>query len=76
MLNGSSFGNFRPTRGIHQGDPLLPTLFIICPKMLSRLLIREENNGRLKGIKVGWEAPSISHFLVVDNFLLFAKATL
>lgn len=56
--------------------PLSPSLFIICSEVLSRLLLREERIGRLKGIKVGRAAPSVSHLFFADDFLLFAKATI
>lgn len=42
-------------------------LFILCSEVLSRLLIREEEAGRLKGIKVGRQAPAIAHLLFADN---------
>lgn len=76
LINGSPFGNFRRTRGIRQGDPLSPLLFITCSEVLSRLLLREESQGRLKGIKVGRAAPSITHLLFEDDLPLFGKATL
>ncbi|KAB1226409.1 hypothetical protein CJ030_MR1G029182 [Morella rubra] len=76
LLNGSPFGNFCPTRGIRQGDPLSPALFILCSEVLSRLFSREESLGRLKSIKVGRDAPSISHLLFAYDLLLFGKATL
>ncbi|KAB1205592.1 hypothetical protein CJ030_MR7G017764 [Morella rubra] len=41
-------------------------------EVLCRLLIREESAEHLKGIKVACEAPSISHFLFADDFLLSA----
>lgn len=44
--------------------------------MLCRLLIREESVEHLKGIKVGCEAPSISHFLFADDLLLSGKPNL
>lgn len=44
--------------------------------MLFRLLIREESIGKLKGIKIGCAASSVSHILFADNLLLFAKDTI
>ena len=48
LLNGSPCSRIDPSRG----DPLSPYLFIICAEVLSRLLLREEHLGSLKGVKV------------------------
>lgn len=53
----------------------LPCLFILCSIVLSRLLLREEQRGRLKGIKLGCNAIIISHLLFEDDLLLFARTT-
>ncbi|KAL0355303.1 UNVERIFIED_CONTAM: LINE-1 retrotransposable element O protein [Sesamum radiatum] len=74
LINGSPFDFFRPSRGIRQGDPLSPYLFIIYIEILSRLLLHEEALGNIKGIKVCRNAPSISHLLYADDLTIFCRA--
>jgi hypothetical protein len=50
LINGSPQGNFRPFRGIRQGDPLSPYLFILCPESLHRLLHNSMMEGAISGV--------------------------
>ena len=50
-------------------------LFILGTKVLSRLLIRQESQALLRGIKIARSCASISHLLFADDLILFAKAT-
>lgn len=53
LLNGGPYGDFQPSRGLRQADPISPFLFILCLEVLSRLLIKSKNKGLLRGIKLG-----------------------
>jgi hypothetical protein len=75
LINGSPFGLFCPERGLRQGDPLSPFLFILGTEVISRLLIRSESQDLLKGIKIAKNCSPISHLLFADDLILFAKAT-
>ncbi|XP_019194865.1 PREDICTED: uncharacterized protein LOC109188687 [Ipomoea nil] len=44
-VNGETVGAVCPTRGIRQGDPLSPNLFILCAEALSILLQQKEESG-------------------------------
>jgi hypothetical protein len=74
LLDGSPFGRFFPQRGLRQGDPLSPFLFILGLEVLSRLIIKEELAGNIHGIKISWHSPSVSHLLYADDLMVFSRA--
>ena len=65
---------FTPRRGLGQGDPLSPYLFLLCTDGLSSLLLYEEEVGGIDGIRVCRNAPSVSHLLFADDSLILMKA--
>jgi hypothetical protein len=74
LINGQPSKSFTPERGLRQGDPISPYLFILCSNVLSGLIHREVNNKSIHGIKVARSAPQISHLQFADDSLLFARA--
>ncbi|KAL0355533.1 UNVERIFIED_CONTAM: putative mitochondrial protein [Sesamum radiatum] len=75
MLNGEQFGFLRPERGLRQGDPLSPYLFLLCSEAFSNMISRTEAEGRIEGVAVSRRAPRISHLLFADDTLIFCQAT-
>lgn len=73
-LNGNLLEPFSPTRGLRQGDPLSPYLFLFVAEGLSTILNHEVVAGRLEELKVCRRAPGVSHLLFADDSLLFVKA--
>ncbi|KAL5551246.1 hypothetical protein UlMin_001422 [Ulmus minor] len=67
-------GNIVPSRGIRQGDPLSPFLFLFCSEGLTSLLVKAELNGRLKGLNFGSNDVSVSHLLFADDSFMFLDA--
>jgi len=63
-----------PTRGLRQGDPLSPYLFLLVAEGLSCMLKGAEERGELEGVKVCREAPVISYLLFTDDSLMLMHA--
>uniref|UniRef100_A0A803QE41 Reverse transcriptase domain-containing protein n=1 Tax=Cannabis sativa TaxID=3483 RepID=A0A803QE41_CANSA len=74
LLNGSPLKKIVPHRGLRQGDPLSPFLFLLCQEVLSKLVLKAEGQGKIHGIKIAREAPSISHLMFADDTILFLRA--
>uniref|UniRef100_A0A803QQG6 Reverse transcriptase domain-containing protein n=1 Tax=Cannabis sativa TaxID=3483 RepID=A0A803QQG6_CANSA len=64
-----------PTRGIRQGDPLLPYLFLLVAEGLSGIINAKTHSNSFHGISISRSAPTISHLLFADDSLLFTKVT-
>jgi hypothetical protein len=73
-FNSDETEGFIPTRGLRQGDPLSPYLFLLCAEGLSSTLLHEEEVGGIDGVRVCRNAPSVSHLLFVDDSLILMKA--
>jgi hypothetical protein len=74
-VNGSYTDAITPQRGLRQGDPISPYLFLICAEAFSSLLNKADLDGSLEGIRVCNEAPSFNHLLFADDSLVLIKAT-
>jgi ribulose 1,5-bisphosphate carboxylase large subunit-like protein len=59
--HGARSAYFQPHRGIRQGDPMSPYIFVICMDKLSHLISNAVNQGKWKGIRAGRTGPSVSH---------------
>jgi len=71
MLNGSPSGYFTSNRGIRQGDPLGPYLFVIVMEFWSIGMQLTTLLGRLQPLKR--EHDSTTHLLFADDMLVFCK---
>lgn len=76
LLNGGRLEEFCPTRGIRQGDPISPYLFLLAAEGFSCLLKSKGNNESVKGVVVAPTAPPVNHLLFADDSLLMFKANI
>ena len=74
LLNGDPGQKFAPSRGLRQGDPLSPYLFLLVNEVLSLLIHKESKENRIIGVRMSPSGPSISHILFADDTLIFLKA--
>ena len=75
LFNGSKLSPFLASRGLRQGDPLSPYLFILCMEFLGALIDRKCASGDWTKVKASRGGPGFSHVFFADDLLLFAKAT-
>ena len=77
LVNGSSTGFFRSSRGLRQGDPLSPYLFVIGMEALSCMLKRVVEGNFISGCRFSGRDGGdivISHLLYADDTILFCEA--
>jgi hypothetical protein len=72
LVNGTPTGFFQSSRGIRQGDPLSPLLFVVVMEALSKML----NSSMLQGLLSGFSMDIKDNEALVMNHLLFADDTL
>ncbi|OMO60385.1 reverse transcriptase, partial [Corchorus olitorius] len=74
LMNGERSEKIIPTRGLRQGDPLSPYLFILCIEYLSIMINKSCAEGHWKQIKLGRSGPRLSHLCFADDIILMGRA--
>ncbi|XP_024199817.1 uncharacterized protein LOC112203016 [Rosa chinensis] len=75
LVHGEPTPQIIPSRGIRQGDPLSPYLFILCSEGLSALISKAVSTNVIQGITMCPRAPTLHHLLFADDSILFGTAT-
>jgi hypothetical protein len=75
LVNGVPSKPFSPSRGICQGDPLSPFMFILLAEGLGRYIKASVLEGSLKGLPLHNLQPAPSHSQFIDDTLLLNSPT-
>ncbi|XP_071689351.1 uncharacterized protein [Rutidosis leptorrhynchoides] len=73
LVNGSPTREFCIRRGLRQGEPLSPFLFIIVMEGLHIAFQRSMECNLIRGINIGSLDVSLSHFLYADDVIIFSE---
>lgn len=73
LLNGSPVGFFSSKKGVRQGDPISPYIFVLAIEYLSRLLNSLKDNPEFK-YHSKCKSQQLNHLVFVDDIMGFCKA--
>ncbi|XP_042952134.1 uncharacterized protein LOC122289223 [Carya illinoinensis] len=76
LVNGEPKRPIFPTRGLRQGNPISPYLFLLCTEGLILLLNRANSHNQVEGIRVCRWAPKLNHLLFADDVVLFCRVNM
>ena len=71
---GGMLEPIQPSRGIRQGDPLSPYIFILCIDFLGQLIEGKCREKLWNSVKASRNGSSFSHLFFANDLALFAKA--
>lgn len=74
LVNGIPKGFFKGSRGLCQGDPLFPYLFIIVANLLERMAAKANSVGLIEGFELSSEGPTVPFIQFADDSLFCLKA--
>lgn len=73
--NGSVMEAFKPTRGMRQGDPMSPYIFVLCMECLTQGICKKLNDGLWKPIILSRGCIGLTHLCFADDLLILLEAS-
>ena len=73
IINGSLSNPFKMHKGLRQGDPLSPFLFVLVMEVFNKLLCKARELRLIEGLEIGANKVEVSHLQFDDDTLLFCS---
>lgn len=73
LINGSPSGEFQLDRGLRQGDPLSPFLYLLIAEGLSILVSKATNEGLFEAVEIGKDKLKVSHLQYADDTIFLGS---
>ncbi|KAJ0805669.1 putative RNA-directed DNA polymerase [Helianthus annuus] len=73
LVNGSPTMEFDCARGLRQGDPVSPFLFLIAMEALSGIMKKASEVGLFQGIRCSNFGMTLTHFLYADDVVFLGE---
>ncbi|KAJ0568314.1 putative RNA-directed DNA polymerase [Helianthus annuus] len=73
LVNGSPTMEFKYARGLRQGDPLSPFLFVIAMEALTGIMKKAISEGIFEGLRCTNDGPLLSHLIYADDVIFLGK---
>jgi len=73
LVNGSPTEEFKPSRGLRQGDPMAPFLFLVVAEGLAGLVRQALRTNVLRGVKVGRNSVECCLLQFADDTLFMCE---
>jgi len=75
LVNGSPTKEFVPSKGLRQGDPLAPFLFLIAAEGLAGVVKNVVMSDLVENVEVGTNKVKVNMLQYADDTLFFCKAS-
>lgn len=73
ILNEKVLPPFSPERGLRQGDPPSPYVFVLVTEAFSFFIKKSYASGEFARVSIAKEAQIVTHSFFADDSLLFGK---